>query len=375
MTQLSTQLLNVHFNRLMLLRLTAFLLSACVLLSASNVRAQSTEDILGTIGDLIGLIDDFSWEKVPDFACQTATGGDGEGGGDAGGALCGMAAVFDDVEELTQNYEDAIDTWSKDLFREFAGNNLGLGAYLTSGQLEDLGLRIDEVLAILEEEGTEDWNPTVIIEEFDKMGREITAMENANLENAKEGTLEHTYNEVLKGSPPLQMQHGLSQLERQEIIITQGQSKANFEQSSRISKTQNNSLLQEDHVEVVEEIAPQIQDEAQTAVSTRATIQEVVNAMTIYMQQDAQQFAFLSEQLAKQTEQEVYALQELQILTQNMMKDRLAELQGRQDAIKNAIYANVDSYEGAVDKVSTMGGSFAVLGKQPANLDMGLFNY
>jgi hypothetical protein len=334
----------------------------------------SPEDInfwAGIAGGIGGLLNDFSWNKIPGFACKTATAVNGrENTGTSGGAqktLCGLAATYDSAKKLTDNYDKTLHTWGKNLFLDFATKDLGLGSYLTREQLAGFTTRVEAALNDRED-------PLKIVTEFSKIAKEKTAMENANYASAPEGTLENTYYNIMQQSPVLKMQQGLSQLEKEQIAITQGQSMTNVMQSGRIAEEQNASQFQEDHNDAVQQIAPAILDEATSAVSTRATVQEVVTAITIYMQQDAQQFAYLSEQLAIQTQQQVYVTNELHLLTQSMMEERLNEIQARQYALKNALNTNVKKYETAADRMITVGKSF-VNASTTTDLDLGLFRY
>lgn len=122
------------------------------------------------------------------------------------------------------------------------------------------------------------------------------------------------------------------------LLSARFQLAANTQGSGETLKTQDPELATA-ITETVENVAaPKHRAEAATAVSTRATVQEVVNVMTAYMEQDATQFARLSQQLTGLAMQMVYTTHSLQlaadaIIAQESEEDR--EKQANLEAAAN----------------------------------------
>jgi hypothetical protein len=97
--------------------------------------------------------------------------------------------------------------------------------------------------------------------------------------------------------------------------------------------------------------------------------------MTRYMEQDADQFAYLSEQLTLQSQQEVYSTHVLQTLATTMLEEQSREIKARQSAVNQAAYQKIQEVTRSVDGVVNVAQSFMTLTGDHEPLDLSLFDY
>jgi hypothetical protein len=321
------------------------------------------DDVLkgaGTLGNTIGglgnLIDDFSWDKFIGFACNAATTVDGAEqtttSGDVKSITCDIASFYEEVKGLAEDNQLTIDDIAKSFFSETSLADLGLG-FVTSEQLQGWGTRLN---AALDSE-----NPQDGLRLAEEIYREIgqTEYENSATTNM------NSPDGIISMAPALELGRAFSIQETARNGVQQFQATANTQGSSDIARAQAESDFTETLGEGVKDtVAPAIRNEAYSAVSTRATVQEVVNSITAYMAQDADQFAYLSSQLTLQAQQEVYTTHTLQLVANSLLEDQSRETRSRQAELNTAITNNISSVQNSGDKFTGALRSFLSLDGQ-----------
>jgi hypothetical protein len=344
-----------------------------IVMSQNVAKAQgggtsTLDDILANagsidnaVGGLFNLVDDFSFDNLLSFGCTAATAADEvaqstespDSGtySDVKGTVCSLGEYYAEIKDLSQNYEEIFKGWGKNLFTDFVQYDLGLGTSFSRAELEGY---TDEIKAVIE--GDED--PDKLIGIFQEIAQKKTSKNYETYANAAEGTAEAAYEEAMANSPSLRTQQGLIEIEKYQNLTTRGQSMANLLQSGKIADTQMESDVMENiDTSVNKKVAPGLRENAATAVSTRATVQEVVNAITAYMQQDADTMTHISKQLALQSQQEVYTAQQLGILVDSLLKEERSKLEAKQAAFRNGFSKYEKESGQAVDGVVAVGTS------------------
>jgi hypothetical protein len=334
----------------------------CTFLSLSNVRAQGflpgtpvdnlplptggNDPLAGagnTITTLIDLIDDFNWNNFMNFACNAAGTADdidqSQTSADARDIVCGIDGFYDQVVGLAEDSEATLD-FGEEFFSEDLLSNLAFGIF-TPEQVQDWETNLD---ALLNSE-----NPQEAVaaaqELYNRVGQ--TQFDNNFSTNV------FSPNGIVSTSPILELGRVQSIQESTGNAVQQVQTAANTQGSADIAQAQVESEYPEVLREgIQDQVAPAIQDQAYSAVSTRATIQEVVNSITAYMAQDADQFAYLSSQLTLQAQQQVYTTHTLQITANALLEERSQEARSRQANIDLAATNNIN-------KVTTVGEQLA----------------
>jgi hypothetical protein len=331
--------------------------------------AGTVED---TIGSLAGVIDNFSWDGLLDFACNAATTVDGAEqtttSGDVAEVACGVAGFLEEVTALTENGAVTIDDVAQTLFSNSTLFDLTMGGLLTGEELQGYQQQIEAAL--------DSDTPQEAVEAARDLFTDVAQTQYENYDKAPEGSVEGVADGAIDLSPNLQAVRALGIQEQANNSTAQFQTMVDTRASSEIAQAQAESTFAEDLNEGVQEkLAPALREEAYSAVSTRATVQEVVNSITRYMEQDADQFAYLSEQLTLQSQQEVYSTHVLQTLATTMLEERSQELKSHQSAINLAIYRNTETINQSVDQVANVAGSFTEFKGEHEPLDLSLFDY
>jgi hypothetical protein len=360
-----------------------------VLLGLPLVQAQGfvpgdtpnvDEDILAGAGSLddalnglFTLFDDFSLENFASFACSSATAANEiEGSGDSQTAqdiACSIAALPEEIESLLENYETLIQDAGKDFFEYVTASAVGSDNYLTAEQIETYVTRMKTALDEYED-------PETFLQETYAIIDESSAAENANFDAAPEGSSEAAFRDALNFNPALATSYGLGQIEEAETMRRDSQSVAGMMETANASEiSTKTSEFQDELADAInQEIAPELRDDAATAVSTRAVTQTLVDAVTMYMQQEVTSDANLSKQLAMQSQQEVYTTQALHMLVQSLSQEQRTKVQQEQTALKTAISEHKKKVEGSVDTTTNMGLSFTTL-DDPIDIDTSLFDF
>lgn len=347
------------------LLVTAFCAS-CLLLGQTVAKAQEDEnstldDILenaGSIDDalngLFTLFDDFSFENFASFACSSATAANGiEGSEDSGTAqdiACAIAALPEEIEALLESYETIIQGESKEFYTSIMSFATGSENYLSADQIAEFAGRWDQAL-----ENYED--PETFIEETSSIIADSSVAENANYEDAPEGSIEADFNEAMTFNPTLRASYGTQQIREAEVKKRDALSVMGVMESANASEISTmTSQYQDELMDYInEEAAPALREDAATAVSTRAVAQTLVDAVTVFMQQEVTSDANLSKQLSVQAQQQMYTNHELHLLVQSLSQEQLREIQAQQTAIKNMVSQKSQQNEDSVVTASNMG--------------------
>jgi hypothetical protein len=352
--------------------------------SAPTPGGGGTNDPLagagGVIDGLFNLTNNFTFDGLIGFGCTAATAADEyaqstespDSGtySDVADTVCSLGEYYTEIKGLSQNYEEIFKGWGKNLFTDFMQYDLGLGTSFSRAELEGFSERIKAVV-----EGDED--PDKLFGVFQQIAQEKATKNQETYTNAPEGTSAAAYEKAMANSPSLRTQQGLIEMEKYQNTMTQGQSMANLLQSGKIADTQMESDVMESlNKDINEQVAPGLREDAATAVSTRATVQEVVNTLTLYMQQDVDTMTHISKQLALQSQQEVYTAQQLGIVADSLLKEERSKLEAKQAALRNGFSKYEKEFGQATDGLVSVGGSIANLGNadETNSLDFTIFN-
>jgi hypothetical protein len=312
----------------------------------------SINDALGSLGPLL---DNFSWDKFMTFACKAATAAnDQAGSGDAANAkdiVCSIGSFFGQLEDVTKDNKATIDDLAKQLFSDKSIADLG-GGFFSSEQLGQWNEAFQKAL--------NSENPQDIVALTEEMYKQTAETENQNMQ--QQVAQGNPVASTIYSSPLLQFGEVQGFQERARYGMQAAETMANTKATLDIATAQTQSTYVETAGKSVKNaIAPAIQMEAQTAVSTRATVQEVVTALTAYMAQDSDQFSYLSTQLTMQSVQEVYTTHTLQITANAMLTEQTREVKRRQSAISTAIAYNTNNITGSAAKFGGVARSFSKL--------------
>jgi hypothetical protein len=321
---------------------------------------------LGNAGSLTNLINDFSFENLLGFGCGAATSADEvateQNSPDAGtygevaSTVCSIEQYYQEIQALSTNYEEIFKTWGKNLFTDFLQYDLGLGTDFSREELQGYIDQVDQIIA-----GDED--PDKLISVMQDVAAKKAEKNQQALANAPEGSQEYVFEQWMQQNPQIRWMNGALEIAKYNNTVTQGQSMSNLLQSGKIADTQMESDVMDTlNKNVNEVVAPLIRDEAKTAVSTRATIQEVVNALTIYMQQDVDTMTHLSKQLAMQSQQEVYTAQQLNTLVNTLLQEERNRIEEQQTALRQGANKIQTEQDKATDMFVGVGTSMVKAG-------------
>ncbi len=327
-------------------------------------------------GALEGLFSgDFSFTKLLDAACKSATAAEGvatseespdaEDYGEAKKGICGLSTFVTDVETRGDDIEGILESFSKNVFGSVMTTASALGADITPEQAAEWQTTINDILA-----GDSKDIPTRMQQLADTIinGQRDTARAAPN------GTSARVLSDTARLAPNLQYQ-----LDRESVVQGMGynalgQSITDSLGSAELAKRQAEDTTMARYNEMnTEVIAPDIRKEARTAVSTRATVQEVVEAITRYMEQDSHNITFLSEQLTNQVQQQAYTNHQLHLMTQSMIQKDIKESQERQAQIQQSLFMTQQRLEGLTNQLTSVLGSFIPLGNDTAT-NVGIAN-
>lgn len=324
----------------------------CLLLGQPAAKAQTTlEDILAgagsiddALGSLGGLLDNFTWDGFIEFACQAAIAANEQAGSDtsqeAEDIVCSIAGFYEDVQELAEDGQETVDNLSSGIFTEDGVADLSFG-FLSSGQIQGFDQRIRTALS--------SDNPQDRLSAGMAIFKEIAEMDYTNRRNAANSG--NTPDSTTSMIPMLDFSNVVTLQETARNNMQQYVAASNTKGVSDIAKMQVDSKYTETAGEGVKDvIAPGILKEAEAAVSTRATVQEVVSAITAYMSQDADQFAYLSEQLTLQSQQQVYTTSTMQLVATSIIEERNSEVRKRTATMNVAIANSTNRFQNSADQ-------------------------
>jgi hypothetical protein len=277
---------------------------------------------------IYSLFKDFSWDKFMDIACQTATGANGDGTGDSQTAQEITCKIGDMYERVASIAEDGITfrEVADEVLKEVSLADLGVD-FLSAEQFETLGSRVVGVF-------NSDAPIFERVAEMYDIGKEGVDLMEASYRSGNGGTA----HDLINFSPLLTQARNTWNQEQARTNGTMLETYLSLEGVQDIATSQVESTFTETHGEGVKDVVAKfINREAQSAVSTRATVQEVVSAITAYMAQDADQFAYLSEQLTLQAQQEVLTTNVLQKQAVALMEMKNMEIAERESNIQAAI--------------------------------------
>jgi hypothetical protein len=321
---------------------------------------------IGTaLGSLGGLIDDFTFDKFLDFACQAATAANGEAqSGESQGAqdtICTITSMFTEVEGLFDENEQTMEE-SQGLFADSSlfGMNVGNLIAGNPGQLEGVMKEIEAFLA--------EKDPSKMTEMARATFEKMAVTEARNYEVATPGSIQGDFNTAMESNPQLGMAHVQGLYQQADLNTKVVENMAALEGSRGIAQAMSDSTAPDKLVEAItpgkdkKGVAPAIRDEANAAVSTRATVQEVVEAITYYMEQDVRQFAYLSEQLTLQAQQQVYTGKMLQMSADAILAEQKQENSQARAKLEAAVHEVTVQVTDSGEKVTTMARALVALG-------------
>jgi hypothetical protein len=341
--------------------------------NVNPVEAQSTlDDILNnagaignTIGSLGGLIDDFTFDRFLDFACEAATTADDidESGAseDAQDIVCNINSMFQEVTELFDENETTMEE-SQGLFADSTLFGMNIGSLL-AGNPEQVSGLFEEIEAFLEEE-----SPSTMTEKARTTFESAALTEATNYEFATPGSIQWDFNERMKYNPQLGMAHVQGLYQQTDLNTKRVEAMAALEGTRGIAQAMTESTNPDQLVEAItpgkdnKGIAPAIREDAITAVSTRATVQEVVTAITYYMEQDVKQFAYLSEQLTLQSQQQVYTTKILQLSADAILAEQSQENAQARARLEAGVHEVGVQVENSADSVKKMAEAYVYVG-------------
>jgi hypothetical protein len=331
-------------------------------LGTLSTLLQGAGSIDDALGSLLNLLDNFSWDGFVEFACQAAqTANQQAGSGESQTAediVCTIAGFYEEVQKIAEDGQATVDTLSASLFSEKAIANLGNG-FFSSPQIEGWRERIQTALS--------SDNPQERLQAGMEIFREIGETEYNNQRAA--ATSGSTTDGIVSMVPILDFSNALALQNINRYNMQQFNAASNTKGTSDIANLQSGSKYSETASEGVKDvIAPKILGEAEAAVSTRATVQEVVSAITAYMAQDADQFAYLSDQLTLQAQQQVYTTSTMEIIATSVVEERVGEQRRRIATMNVAIANTTNRYQDSADQFVGVLRSFTIMGGERPDL-------
>jgi hypothetical protein len=350
----------------------------CLVMGQNVAKAQgggtsTLDDILANagsignaVGSLEGLIDNFTLDGFLDFACKSATAANGvEQSGesqDAQETICTITSMFNEVEDLFEENDTTMEE-SQGLFADSSLFGMNVGN-LISGNPDQLTGVMKEIEAFLAEE-----DPSTMTEMARTTFEKMAVTEARNYEVATPGSIQGDFNEAMKSNPQLGMAHVQGLYQQADLNTKRVENMAALEGSRSIAQAMSDSTSPDQLVESItpgkdkKGVAPAIRDEANAAVSTRATVQEVVEAITYYMEQDVRQFAYLSEQLTLQAQQQVYTGKMLQMSADAILAEQKQENAQSRAKLEAAVHEVDVQVTDSADNVTTMARALIALGE------------
>jgi hypothetical protein len=324
--------------------------------------AGTVDNIVGSLG---GLIEDFTFDKFLASLCPIATAVNGEiqdtGSQDAQDTICTITSMFDQVNELFDVSETTMEN-AQGLFADSSLFGMNVGN-LISGNPEQLEGILGEIEAFLEEK-----DPSKMTEMARATFENMAVTEARNYETAPEGSIQGDFNNAMESNPQLGMAHVQGLYQQADLNTQQVEAMAALEGSRGIAEAMSTSTSPDKLVESItpgeddKGIAPALRNEANAAVSTRATVQEVVEAITYYMEQDVRQFAYLSEQLTLQAQQQVYTGKMLQLSANAILAEQKQENDQARAKLEAAVHEVTVQVETGADNVMVMARAFNSVG-------------
>lgn len=314
-------------------------------------------------GAITGIFEgEFSITKLFDAACASASAANsvsqstGNPGGNATlkADLCGLSTFARDVETRGENIEDVIVNFGKGMFSSVAEAASTLGLNVTPDQALQFQTQMTEIL-----NGEPEEIPQAMLGLFqDNIN---TRMD--NIQSAPDGTSDAVLRDTMALAPNLALQQAEGYVEQGQALESLGQGISNSMMSVDLATRQSqDTTLEKQSQSVTEVTAPMIRQQANAAVSTRATVQEVVNAITRYMEQDAYSQAFLNEQLVNSSQQQAYTNHQLYLIAQSMYQDNIKQSQEKQAKAQQALFATKQALEMRTNQLAATLGSFGLLG-------------
>jgi hypothetical protein len=334
------------------------------LLGTLNSVLGNLGSIQAAWGALEGLFSgDFSFTKLLDAACKAATAAEGvatsegstdAGYGDAKKGFCGLSNFVADIETKGNDIEGILESFSKNVFGSAIQTASVLGANVTPEQAAEWQTTLNSILSGESKD---------IPARMQAFAENIANTERNNNRTAPNSTAAGVTNDIATLAPGLQYTLDRDYIFQAVNYRSLGQSITNSIMAAEIAKRLSKDTTLMDYYKLTEQaVAPDIRKEARTSVSTRATVQEVVNAITRYMEQDAHNTAFLSDQLTAQVQQQATTNHQLHLMTQSMIEKDIRESQEKMGAIQKQLFETKAQLEGLTNQLTAVMCSFVNLG-------------
>jgi hypothetical protein len=339
--------------------------------SADSAQVKNYACLLaGMVSGLSG--EDLSVSNLLDAACQVApavegaidgeappsSGGNTSNDGSSSGGeqkvtevACGVLSVVENIASGGENLEAILETYGKDAFVYMLTN---LSDDVTAEQAQAL----QQVIAAAVNGEVED-----LPGEIAAIGENYVKTKIANLENASEGTSESVLKDIATLVRSLKYQIAQESLKQAGDVEVIGQSQANHKASEEIARRETeDTTMQKQHEIVTEDVTPILRQEATTSVSTRATVQTVVNAITQYMEQDSANMSVLNGRLVQQIQQQAHTNHQLYLLVQSLKQESLEESQRKEAQLEQQLNAQWRALSTSINQFYAMTHNFGSLG-------------
>ena len=326
----------------------------------------------GVAGDILSAIDlvqNFSLEGLLTGVCGAGGKAPEETSG-VQGVVCDIADTYQNVTFLTENYDQVLTGWGKNLATDFLQYDLGLGSHLTRDELAVFSDRLEAAILNPEDSGNE------IASVVGDIALEKLDQEAQNAANAPAGTPERKLQDTLLNNPLLARANKLLGIEKADNIVAQGRSIANAVESGNIAEKvlESETMLNVD--KEFRKFVPEAKKAINLAPSTRAGMNQLVQDLLSQSELLSTGLTNLGEGIKIQALTATYNTNELTAMHQTMLEEQLRGITDKQTQIKQQVNSYLDNTDTAIGTLESMGSTMVTQAKAKAfPISRELFNY
>lgn len=320
-------------------------------------RIRSTLMVLSLLGSLLPTT--VHAQGLPDLPDLPNPGQIGEDICNAAGNVCDWItyalSLAEQLQGLMDEFHGEIAGMGDDLYGEATGwlkdslSTVSMGVDL--GVVQNAFTNIEQSL----KEG-----PSALRTALRENIRTLTA-NRLQSENAPIDSPDGRYNEVVRTIPSVAAAEVVSALEQEEAALIKAESAGINETSFKLGAVVQQNTAAQDTATTI--LAPggdadSLEDDVNTAVSTRAAVQALTEGLADTMRHDATFQSNLSETVKALSQQQVMTNWQMQLTVQALLDDREAEIASAQAEVEaeiNTIYEESERVTGQFERVVTSG--------------------
>ena len=290
--------------------------------------------------------------------------------GSSGNVACDASDTYQNISYMTENYEQVLSIWGKNLATDFLQYDLGMGSHLTRDQLGAFSQQLET--AIMSDNGNE------IIDVMSRIADEKIDIEAQNAANAPKDSPEGRFHDVMMSNPNFRAANERIDIEKADNILAQGRSIANAVESGNIAEQAVASeTMKEIDKKYREEFVPVAEQTINAAPSTRSAVNQMVLDLLTQGELISTGLTNMGEGIKVQALQAAYSTNELAGIHQVLRQDRLEELSEKKAHAMQQVNSYVDNVNTATGNVEGVILAVASIDEAQAStpLDLDLFNY